>query len=75
MTAIVVEFCDGCGRVYDRFGPQRETGPWVDLHLYQETYGFTWEDVELSHTACPECRRLFEIAQRRHSSRAAGAAP
>lgn len=70
MKPILVEFCDGCGRVHDRGGSLGETDRWIDLCVYQEKYGFTWEELQLVHGACSECCKLFEIAHRRSSSQA-----
>ncbi len=61
MKTITVEFCEGCGRVCDRLREGGESDGWVEARLFQESYGFTWEDLDLVHTACPECRTLFEV--------------
>lgn len=54
-----VTFCDGCGKVFDPPEHEGKDGHWVELRDYETRYGFTWDDLVLSHTFCPDCLTCY----------------
>ncbi|GKS60074.1 hypothetical protein YTPLAS18_36010 [Nitrospira sp.] len=55
-----VQFCDGCGKVRDDLGAEKQHPRWVELRAFQMTYGFQPDDLLLAHTYCPGCQECVQ---------------
>jgi hypothetical protein len=64
MNAISVRFCVGCGYLCDEIHPEGRQPLWIDGHTYVMKYGVRWSDLDRRDDACPNCARVFAIAQR-----------
>jgi hypothetical protein len=64
MNNISVRFCVGCGYLCDEIHQERGQPLWTDGHTYVMKYGVCWSDLDRRDDACPDCARVFTIAQR-----------
>jgi hypothetical protein len=56
--------CAGCGYFCDEIHPEGGQPLWIDGHTYVMKYGVCWSDLDRRDNACPNCARVFAIAQR-----------
>ncbi len=62
MKQQAVQFCEGCGQMFDDIQPEGGEARWIEAHAYLMKYGFHWDDLERLNGVCSPCARVFYTA-------------